>query len=170
MVPASFPYRAIGCENAAQELQLRTERIKQLLETITRAAGQIGEDLDWALLHVRLEIYVAWLYSEFRWTAVIGDGFAEASTLAQQNRSDPESALRIAAALTGNAVAARELMKNRDLLQAYREVIKGDASFCRWPCSSRPRKSLKHGRPRVRSRVFRSVRRIPSDGPEEVGD
>jgi hypothetical protein len=161
MVMTPFPYRAIGCDVVATDLRLRTERIKQLLEAIGRAAAQIGEDVEWALESLRCEIYIAWLFSEFRWTPAIGDGFAEASALIAGNRTDPGSALRITTALTGRSIAGRELIRVKELLQSYRAILRGDGSIHHRSYPRKPRSSIKYGRPRVRSRVFRDARRIP---------
>lgn len=164
MSVADFPYRAIPDAAIAAELHDQAKVIKAQLAEILKATVDIGRRLASGaetLGTVRPELVDAWLFSEFGWKARIADSFIDAA-LNYETRSsafNPHAALELARVFAARSICANELVKSKRLVQALRQVIKGDVVFKRWPHGdARPRPS------RARYRVFR--RAIRKDLPE----
>lgn len=171
MNPADFPYRAIGSAETAAALHQRTEGIKQLLAEVTLAVVTIGQSVAWAGGALRPELLAAWLLGELGWTPRVADAFIDAAVNFESGRAvcTPAAALDFASNLAAHSIAARELTKAHKLLQAYRAIVKGDATVAR-PRSCRPRASIKSTSPRFRGRVYRATLRRDELNTDEFSD
>lgn len=167
MTPADFPYRATDNTEAAAELLQRTETIRQLLNEVKRTVVSVGESIGIAQATLRPELFEAWLFSEFRWKPAIADAFIDCAVDldAGSGVCNPAVALQLCA----HSLAARELTKTNMLLEAYRGIVKGDATIPR-PRAGRPRVSIKSPSPRIRGRVYRTTLRGKNPNTEELTD
>jgi hypothetical protein len=164
-----FPFRAVTDETTRDELYRHTAEIQRRLLSSADTAVAIGTSIAWAQDNLRPALFHAWLHSEFGWKPAIGESLVDAAVNFDTRSTvfRPAAALELAKVLV-RTVCAAELVKARRLVEAYRAILKGDASVSRWPSPRNPRSQGKCRR--IRGRVYRSRPRRDESNiePEEM--
>ena len=130
-----FPYRVISDRQTALELLETSALIRRRFEELTAhlvSMGRAVSSADRFRDQLPEGLLKAWAFSEFGWSSSVTEGFAAAVfNFERQGSFNPHAAIDLACVLsmTVNATFMRELIKARDLVKSYREVIKGDRSF-----------------------------------------
>lgn len=160
MRPSEFPYRLMRDETVRRETFAAADSLKQDLRRLAAALRSIGERLAAVRGELSPALFGLWLQSEFLWSAWMAETLIQVAERPDEVLTDVD---------VGCSVAARQLDRARELVDAYREILRTDPAFAAVPRKlDRALRRERSERGRCRCLGVRARRR-GRDGDESVG-